>query len=60
MRMGKTLDDTELDAAMHKIDTDGSGEIEFGAGLLTFSTTIQPPYNHHTATIQSTKDGPPS
>jgi hypothetical protein len=29
MRMGKTLDDAELDAAMHKIDGDGSGEIEF-------------------------------
>jgi hypothetical protein len=27
---------------------------------LTFSTTIQPPYNYHTTTIQSTKDGPTS
>jgi hypothetical protein len=31
-----------------------------GPPLPTFSTTVQPPYNHHTATIQSTKDGPPS
>jgi hypothetical protein len=29
-------------------------------GILTFSTTAQPPYNRHTATIQSTRDGPPS
>jgi hypothetical protein len=29
-------------------------------GLLTFSTTIQPPDSHHTAAIRSTKDGPPS
>ena len=25
-----------------------------------FSTTIQPPYDHHTTTMQSTKDGSPS
>jgi hypothetical protein len=29
-------------------------------GVLTFSNTMQPPYNHHATTIQSTKDGPPS
>ena len=29
------------------------------AAAVTFSTAIQPPYNHHTAAVQSTKDDHP-
>ena len=35
-------------------------EIQLQVPCGTFSTAIQPPYNHHTTTMQSTKDGTPS
>jgi hypothetical protein len=45
-------------------DIEGVGERRMAGlltqGVLTFSDTMQPPYNHHITITQSTKDGPPS